>query len=135
MCLQAIHPKPRLSQGGPEHKIYPYLLNGLAIRRPNQVGARILTYIRLRHGFVFLVAIMDWFSRYVLAWEVSGDHGHVLLPISARPGAGPGELGRTSALRGDPFRCRLLLPQRLSRLDPKAAAGGAERRQEAHRHH
>jgi putative transposase len=71
MGLQAIYPKPRLSQGGPEHKIYPYLLDGLAIRRPNQVWGTDITYIRLRHGFVFLVAIMDWFSRYVLAWEVS----------------------------------------------------------------
>jgi putative transposase len=71
MGLQAIYPKPRLSRGGPEHKIYPYLLDGLAIRRPNQVWGTDITYIRLRHGFVFLVAIMDWFSRYVLAWEVS----------------------------------------------------------------
>ena len=71
MGLEAIYPKPRLSQGGPEHKIYPYLLSGLAIRRPNQVWCTDITYIRLRRGFVFLVAIMDWFSRYVLAWEVS----------------------------------------------------------------
>jgi putative transposase len=71
MGLQAIYPKPHLSQGGPEHRIYPYLLDGLAIRRPNQVWGTDITYIRLRHGFVFLVAIMDWFSRYVLAWEVS----------------------------------------------------------------
>jgi putative transposase len=71
MGLEAIYPKPRLSQGGPEHKIYPYLLSGLAIRRPNQVWCSDITYIRLRQGFVFLVAIMDWFSRYVLAWEVS----------------------------------------------------------------
>jgi putative transposase len=71
MGLEAIYPKPHLSQGGPEHKIYPYLLHGLAIRRPNQVWGTDITYIRLRQGFVFLVAIMDWFSRYVLAWEVS----------------------------------------------------------------
>jgi putative transposase len=71
MGLEAIYPKPRLSQGGPEHRIYPYLLHGLAIRRPNQVWGTDITYIRLRHGFVFLVAIMDWFSRYVLAWELS----------------------------------------------------------------
>jgi putative transposase len=54
-----------------EHRIYPYLLRGLAIQQPNQVWSTDITYIRLRHGFVFLVAIMDWFSRYVLAWEVS----------------------------------------------------------------
>jgi putative transposase len=71
MGLEAIYPKPRLSRGGPGHKIYPYLLRGLVIHRPNQVWATDITYVRLRHGFVFLVAIMDWFSRYVLAWEVS----------------------------------------------------------------
>lgn len=71
MGLQAIYPKPRLSQSSLEYKVYPYLLSGLAIRRPNQVWCTDITYIRLRHGFVFLVAIMDWFSRYVLAWEVS----------------------------------------------------------------
>jgi len=71
MGLEAIYPKPRLSQGGAGHKIYRYLLQGLVIRRPDQVWGTDITYIRLRHGFVFLVAIMDWFSRYVLAWEVS----------------------------------------------------------------
>jgi putative transposase len=71
MGLEAIYPKPRLSQGGAGHKIYRYLLRGLVIRRPDQVWGTDITYIRLRHGFVFLVAIMDWFSRYVLAWEVS----------------------------------------------------------------
>jgi putative transposase len=71
MGLDAIYPKPRLSQGGLEHRIYPYLLRGLAIQQPNQVWSTDITYIRLRHGFMFLVAIMDWFSRYVLAWEVS----------------------------------------------------------------
>jgi putative transposase len=71
MGLEAIYPRPRLSRGGPGHRIYPYLLRGLDIRRPNQVWATDITYIRLRRGFVFLVAIMDWFSRYVLAWEIS----------------------------------------------------------------
>lgn len=71
MGLQAIYPKPRLSQPGAGHKVYPYLLRGLAIIRPNQVWATDITYVRLRHGFVYLVAVMDWCSRYVLAWEVS----------------------------------------------------------------
>ena len=69
--LEAIYPKPRLSAGGPEHRKFPYLLRGLAIRRPNQVWTADITYLRLRHGFAYLVAIMDWFSRYVLSWEVS----------------------------------------------------------------
>ena len=71
MGLEAIYPKPRLSAPAPGHQIYPYLLRGLRIDRPNQVWATDITYIRLRQGFIYLVAIMDWFSRYVLAWEVS----------------------------------------------------------------
>lgn len=71
MGIYAIYPKPHLSQGGPQHTVYPYLLGGLEIKRPNQVWSTDITYVRLRHGFVYLVAIMDWFSRYVLAWEVS----------------------------------------------------------------
>lgn len=71
MGLEAIYAKPRLSRPAPGHRIYPYLLRGLEIRRPDQVWATDVTYIRLRGGFIFLVAIMDWFSRYVLSWEVS----------------------------------------------------------------
>ena len=71
MGLEAIYPKPRLSDPGPGNRIYPYLLRGLEIVRPDQVWATDITYIRLRGGFVYLMAIMDWFSRYVLSWEVS----------------------------------------------------------------
>ena len=71
MGLEAIYPKPRLSMGGKEHKTYPYLLRGLIVGRADQVWCADITYIRLRKGFIYLVAIMDWFSRYVLAWEVS----------------------------------------------------------------
>ena len=71
MGLEAIYPKPRLSQPGPGHRIYPYRLRGLKIDRPNQVWGSDITYVRLRQGFIYLVAILDWFSRYVLAWEVS----------------------------------------------------------------
>jgi putative transposase len=71
MGIEAIYAKPRLSQPAPGHRIYPYLLRGLKIERPNQVWSTDITYIRLRGGFVYLVAIMDWFSRYVMAWEVS----------------------------------------------------------------
>ena len=71
MGLEALYPKPRLSAGGPSHTIYPYLLSGFRAERPNQVWSSDITYIRLRHGFVYLVAIMDWFSRFVLAWEIS----------------------------------------------------------------
>ncbi len=71
MGLEAIYPKRRLSEPGPGHRIYPYRLRNLEIVRPDQVWASDITYIRLRQGFIYLVAIMDWFSRYVLAWEVS----------------------------------------------------------------
>jgi len=71
MGLEAIYPRPRLSKSHKEHNKYPYLLKGMSIERPNQVWSSDITYIRLRHGFVYLVAIMDWFSRYVLSWSVS----------------------------------------------------------------
>jgi putative transposase len=71
MGLEAIYPKPQLSKPAAGHRIYPYLLRGLAITRANQVWSTDITYIRLRQGFIYLVAILDWYSRYVLAWEVS----------------------------------------------------------------
>ena len=71
MGLEAIYPKPKLSQANPEHKKYPYLLKNLVIDHPDQVWCADLTYIRMLQGFVYLVAIMDWYSRYVLAWEIS----------------------------------------------------------------
>ena len=69
--LEAIYPKPRLSVPTPEHRVYPYLLRGMKIERVNQVWSSDITYIRLQGGFVYLTAVMDWYSRYVLSWEVS----------------------------------------------------------------
>ncbi len=69
--LMAVYPKPRLSLNPLAHKRFPYLLKGVAIVRPNQVWSTDITYIRLRGGFVYLAAVMDWYSRYVLAWELS----------------------------------------------------------------
>ena len=71
MRLEAIYPKPRLSTPGEGHKIYPYLLRNIAVVRPDQVWSTDITYIRLRGGFIYLVAIIDWFSRFVISWEVS----------------------------------------------------------------
>lgn len=71
MGLMAVYPKKRLSLPSPNHKKYPYLLRGVTIERPNQVWSVDITYVRLRKGFAYLVAIMDWFSRYVIAWELS----------------------------------------------------------------
>jgi len=70
MGLEAIYPKPRLSVSGKEHQVYPYLLRQVAVTRPNQVWATDITYIRLAQGFMYLVAIMDWFSRYVVSWRL-----------------------------------------------------------------
>ena len=71
MGLQAIYPGPNLSKRNQEHRIYPYLLRGLEIVRPNQVWGTDITYIRMKSDFMYLVAYMDWFSRYVIAWELS----------------------------------------------------------------
>lgn len=71
MGLESVAPKPNTSRPAPEHPIYPYLLRGLEISRVNQVWASDITYIPLAHGFAYLVAIMDWYSRRVLSWRVS----------------------------------------------------------------
>jgi putative transposase len=71
MGLAAIYQRPRTSRPAPEHRIYPYLLRGLAITRVNQVWAADITYIPMAHGFLYLVAVLDWVSRYVLAWRLS----------------------------------------------------------------
>jgi putative transposase len=71
MGLEAIYPKPKLSLKDALHKIYPYLLKGLKIIRPDQVWSTDITYIRMQRGFVYLVAMMDWYSRYVISWKIS----------------------------------------------------------------
>jgi len=71
MGLKAIYRRPRTSQPAPGHKIYPYLLSGMKITRPNQVWASDITYIPMARGFLYLVAIIDWYSRYVLSWRLS----------------------------------------------------------------
>lgn len=71
MGLEAIYPKKRLSIPAESYKKYPYLLRDLAIERPDHVWCADITYIRMLHGFLYLVAVMDWYSRYVLAWELS----------------------------------------------------------------
>jgi len=71
MGLEAIYQKPNTSKPNPEHKVYPYLLRGLVIERCDQVWSTDITYIRLSSGFVYLVAVIDWYSRYVLGWALS----------------------------------------------------------------
>ena len=69
--LAGMAPGPNTSRPHPEHKIYPYLLRGVAVVRPNQVWSTDITYIRLEHGFAYLVAVIDWYARRVLAWRIS----------------------------------------------------------------
>jgi putative transposase len=71
MGIQAIHPKPRTSINNPEHKVYPYLLRNLPIKQPNQVWCSDITYVPMKQGFMYLTAIMDWYSRKVLSWRLS----------------------------------------------------------------
>ena len=71
MGLQAIYPKPKTTVSSSGHKVYPYLLRGLEVVQPNQVWSADITYVPMRQGFMYLVAILDWFSRYVLAWQLS----------------------------------------------------------------
>ena len=71
MGIRSVAPSPNTSKPSPEHKVYPYLLNSVVIDRANQVWCTDITYVRIEGGFVYLVAIMDWYSRKVLSWEVS----------------------------------------------------------------
>ena len=71
MGIAALYPKPRTSTPASGHRIYPYLLRDVAVTRPNQVWASDITYIPMAHGFMYLVAVLDWFSRRVLSWELS----------------------------------------------------------------
>lgn len=71
MGLVAIYPKPNLSKANVSHKIYPYLLRGVEINKVDQVWSTDITYIRISNGFIYLVAVIDWYSRYILSWSIS----------------------------------------------------------------
>ena len=71
MGLEAIYPKGNMSKRRQDHKIYPYLLNDIQIDRPNMVWSTDITYIRIGAGFLYLTAVIDWYSRYVLSWNIS----------------------------------------------------------------
>jgi putative transposase len=71
MGLEAIYPKPKLSAAGRGHRVYPYLLRDVALKRPDQVWSADITYVPLASGFMYLAATIDWYSRYVLAWRLS----------------------------------------------------------------
>ena len=69
--LEAFYPKPRLTQRNPEHEIFPYLLRDVEIKAPNHVWSTDITYIRMKNGFLYLTAVIDWHSRFILSWELS----------------------------------------------------------------
>jgi putative transposase len=71
MGVQAIYPKPKTTRAGQEKSVYPYLLRGIEIRHPNFVWSADITYVPMRQGFMYLVAVIDWYSRYVLTWQLS----------------------------------------------------------------
>ena len=94
MGIEAIYPKPRLSIPSGDSKKYPYLLRDLVIERPDQVWCTDITYIRMRQGFLYLVAVMDWYSRYVLAWGLSNtlDTGFCLAALERALGVSQPEI-------------------------------------------
>lgn len=94
MGLMALYPKPRTTVCGRQERVYPYLLRGLEIIAPNQVWSADITYIPLRSGFMYLVALIDWFSRYVLAWRLSNtlDNRFCLTALEAALGRATPEI-------------------------------------------
>ena len=96
MGLRAVYQRPKTTVPHPEHKVWPYLLRDVVINRPNHVWCADITYIPMRRGFLYLVAIMDWATRKVLAWRLSNTMDAGLLHRGARGGAGavrpPGDL-------------------------------------------
>jgi putative transposase len=95
--LETLYPTPRTSAAAPGHQRYPYLLRGVAIERRDQVWSTDITYIRLRAGFVYLVAVLDWYSRYVLSWRLSNtlDGGFCLEALEAALAQGQPEIFNT----------------------------------------
>lgn len=106
MGLEAIYPKPRLSAPGVEARIYPYLLRNVAIVRPNQVWSTDITYVPLPGGFVYLTAVLDWYSRYVLSWELSAslDGGFCLSALESALAVATPEIFNTD--QGSQFTSR-----------------------------
>ena len=104
--LEAIYRRPNTSKPNPGHKVYPYLLRGLEISRVNQVWATDITYIPMARGFLYLVAIMDWHSRYVLAWRLSNTPGGRLLCCGSGRGIEQGSATDLQHRPGQPVHQR-----------------------------
>ena len=97
MGLEAIYPKARLSAAGKGHKVYPYLLRGVKIGRPDQVWSTDITYVPLPGGFMYLAAVIDWYSRYVITWRLSNtlDGSFCLEMLEESLGSGKPEVFNT----------------------------------------
>ena len=126
MGIEAIYPKARTTIADKEHKIYPYLLRGLEIIRPNQVWSTDITYIPMVRGFMYLVAVIDWFSRYVLSWRLSNtlDTSFCLEALEEALGKGHPEIFNTD--QGVQFTS-LLFTQRLRKAGISISMDGRGR--------
>jgi hypothetical protein len=106
MGIEAIYQKPNTSLGHPAHEVYPYLLRGVLIDRPNQVWCADITYVPMAKGFVYLVAVMDWFSRRVLSWRCRSRWIRIAWRRCARPCSSTGgpRFSRRSRHDAPPFK-------------------------------
>jgi putative transposase len=125
--LAALAPQPGTSRAAPGHRVYPYLLRGLAIERVNQVWSTDITYIRLRGGFVYLAAVLDWHSRYVLSWALSNslEVGFCLEVLEAALARGRPEIFNTdqgAQFTSPAFTGRLLAAGVLISMDGRGRA-------------
>jgi putative transposase len=113
--VEAIYPKPHLSRPDAAHTVYPYLLRDVPIVRPNQVWSADITYVPLHRGFLYLVAVMDWFSRYVLSWELSNtlDSGFCRTALEAALCGGQPEIFNTD--QGSQFTAQQFLDPLMKR--------------------
>lgn len=124
--IEALYPKPNLSRRGPDHEIHPYLLRGIEIERADQVWSTDITYIPMRGGFLYLTAVMDWHSRYVLSWELSNtlDAGFCVSALEAALEAGTPEIFNTD--QGVQFTSRQFL-DRLKQREIRISMDGRGR--------
>jgi len=126
MGLRAVAPRPHTSRPQPEHKIYPYLLRGVDITHSNQVWSADITYVPMQRGFMYLVAVLDWYSRYVLSWEVSNtlDGDFCLLALERALQRGQPEIFNTD--QGSQFTAKAFTA-RLEQAEIKISMDGKGR--------
>ena len=127
MGLEAIYPKPNLSRHNPEHKVYPYLLRNMVITKSDQVWSTDITYIRTPNGFMYLTAVMDWYSRFVLSWRLSNtlDSGFCLDALDEALSNGLPEIFNTdqgSQYTSEAFQARLFEKGIKSSMDGRGRA-------------